>query len=945
MSISLVEVAGANFRTDEGSDILNTAFMGRLGMRKRYLPARLAISRSLAISAPPALLGDELEPGKVIKGDTLFGTGTALSVWIAMIIERAADPELDIRKLIALVGAHWRRGISQLDRDWEQAGQDIAKFVKRLVDVAELPSAGRSPLKLGGTVSGETFSSGQIDVPIGEISEDVSTKEKIVWNLNGQGGSPHSAIMGGVGSGKTRTAAAMLRSIREQSAVPLLAFDFKGDLGTDASGAGYHIDELFEAKTLEPPRNPIPLNVLSLGSTSEIDIAEAASRFRESFSRLKSSRVGDRQRTALHEAASLALGSENPCELRHIRDALTSVYAEHEMKEDGAISTMQEICRFPLFQPTFSPAEFFQHGTFWVSDAHREIMRLLVLRWAEFDDEQRKAIERRFREGMPRTLFRPDAYDEDEWASVQDHAIYRRLTRISGSGGQLTSESAELLKAILARHPNWQPGEDERDEFLSWHESRSGPSGHPENLASIDDSTLVAEALRRQQENQFEEGETWRLLCQAEPDRALRALRSDAEKGQWREEAWRPFFWAADDIEDLNFQRAITDLLLEMPNDSLAPVLPSATSWLRRQAEALRSSGNRDGSWLLQVWDKLADVAFAEQADDERVRADDDPLMAALNEPGGILAWALQALLASTEPQTGSGISQDLLPRFDRAVEAPGNAGKLARCFFGSVTAYLHAVAPDWTQAKLVPLFCWDSPDAAPMWRARTYDRPGSAGLFNALKPAFLQLFERHELYDANFNHLTDHLMSVAIWHRQPESAEYDLSSQETRRALASAPPSVRGHAAWQLWRWMSDEGETPDKGERWRTLIGPFFKDIWPLDARLRDRHISQNLVLMALECDSEFPNAVDAIADVVAPYELYSLDGSLRLERSHSELVLRFPHAFVKLLNALIDPTQFAVPEDLAATLQQCVEAEAGLETDPNYIRLYALRRRRAA
>lgn len=364
MSLSLVEVAGANFRTDEGSDRLNTDFMGRLGMRKRYLPARLAISRSLAISAPPDLDGEELEPGKAIKGDTLFGTGTALSTWIALIVERAGDPELDVRKLISLVGAHWRRGITQLDSDWAHAGQDVARFVKRLVEVAELPTGGRRPLKSDGGVLGATFSDGQIDVPIGEIGEDATTKEKIFWSLNGQGGSPHSAIMGGVGSGKTRTAVAMLRAIREQAAVPLLAFDFKGDLGTDASGGGYHIDDLFGARTLEPPRAPIPLDVLSLTSASEIDIAEAASRFRESFARLKGSRLGDRQRTVLHEAASHALASQTPCELRHIRDALVSTYAEHEMKEDGAVSTMQEICRFPLFQPTYSPAEFFQQS--WI---------------------------------------------------------------------------------------------------------------------------------------------------------------------------------------------------------------------------------------------------------------------------------------------------------------------------------------------------------------------------------------------------------------------------------------------------------------------------------------------------------------------------------------------------------------------------------------------------
>ena len=121
MSISLVEVAGANFRTDYDSDNLNTDFMGRLGMRKRYLPARLAIARSLAMSAPVEVPADELEPGKVIKGDTLFGTGTALSVWLALIVERAGEPDTDIKRLVSLVGAHWRRGLASRDSALQSA--------------------------------------------------------------------------------------------------------------------------------------------------------------------------------------------------------------------------------------------------------------------------------------------------------------------------------------------------------------------------------------------------------------------------------------------------------------------------------------------------------------------------------------------------------------------------------------------------------------------------------------------------------------------------------------------------------------------------------------------------------------------------------------------------------------------------------------------------------
>ena len=365
MSLSLVEVAGANFRTDEQSDLLNTTFMGRLGMRKRYLPARLAISRSLAIVAPPPLLGDEIDYGKVIKGDTLFGTGTALSVWVALIVQRAGQPDLDLRALISLVGAHWRRGISHLDKDWEQSGQDVTRFIKRLVEVAELPVAGGSLRGVGGTGSGAPVFSGQIEVPIGEIGEDVTTKEKVLWNVNGQGASPHSAIMGGSGSGKTVLAAAMLRAIREQAPVPMLAFDFKGDLhGFSGTRGQPPLGTIFDAQVIEPPRTAIPLDVLKLVSKDQYSIDEAALRFRESFSRLKGRRLGDRQRSAVHEAASRALRSENPCELHHIRDRLLEVYQEHEMKEDGATASMEEICRFPLFKPLLPPDAFFQKS--WI---------------------------------------------------------------------------------------------------------------------------------------------------------------------------------------------------------------------------------------------------------------------------------------------------------------------------------------------------------------------------------------------------------------------------------------------------------------------------------------------------------------------------------------------------------------------------------------------------
>jgi len=42
----------------------------------------------------------------------------------------------------------------------------------------------------------------------------------------------------------------------------------------------------------------------------------------------------------------------------------------------------------------------------------------------------------------------------------------------------------------------------------------------------------------------------------------------------------------------------------------------------------------------------------------------------------------------------------------------------------------------------------------------------------------------------------------------------------------------------------------------------------------------------------------------DLIVPYQLYQIAHSLRLEPTHGELVRQHPLAFVRLVNALIDP-----------------------------------------
>src|SRR5215472_17074149 len=124
--------------------------------------------------------------------------------------------------------------------------------------------------------------------------------------------------------------------------------------------------------------------------------------------------------------------------------------------------------------------------------------------------------------------------------------------------------------------------------------------------------------------------------------------------------------------------------------------------------------------------------------------------------------------------------------------------------------------------------------------------------LFNALKPVFLQVFARQDLSIKESEGLVGHLLQAALWHRQDEGG-YNLKSAEAKMALAVARPEVRRHASRHLWHWAC-EGSPAERAERWLTQLGPLFRDIWPLDAALREEGSSRNLVMMAFQVDTAF-------------------------------------------------------------------------------------------
>ncbi len=245
----------------------------------------------------------------------------------------------------------------------------------------------------------------------------------------------------------------------------------------------------------------------------------------------------------------------------------------------------------------------------------------------------------------------------------------------------------------------------------------------------------------------------------------------------------------------------------------------------------------------------------------------------------------------------------------------------------------------------MVPRFAWTHPEAHVLWSAQASGNDGSARLFNKLKPAMLAAFERSDVRDRELEQLIERLISIAIWQCQGNAQEFELSTAEVKQALSIAPPAMRQSASAQLWRWMyADDWVPTDKSERWRTIIGPLFRDIWPLGAGLGSEDISRNLVNMACECERAFPDAVNLIMDFIVPYKLW-YRAWLQPQEQYNDLIQRYPISLLRLTSALIDPSVYPVPDDLGELLDKCRNADTSVVEEPSYVRLYGLRRQRGA
>jgi len=293
----------------------------------------------------------------------------------------------------------------------------------------------------------------------------------------------------------------------------------------------------------------------------------------------------------------------------------------------------------------------------------------------------------------------------------------------------------------------------------------------------------------------------------------------------------------------------------------------------------------------------------------------------ALNASSGRLAEIMLKKL--TKGRGASELPHDMRARLDRLVDAPGRPGKLARIRLAAEVSYLFERAPEWTKTKILPLFDWSSADAGDAWESRKYSNYiGSPELFGLMKKPFLEMFGRSDVSSEDLRTFAEWMTTILIANKSRTDDPYPLAPTEARAALRRAGVEALSSVGHRLAIAM--EGAKPEeKVERWRTIVGPVFQAIWPLDVELQSHASTFKLTQILKATGDAFAEAADIIIPLIRPDDPRGHSTIFSIAEASDALYASSPTKMLELIAAVVGESPpgsvFALGKALARVRQR--------------------------
>ena len=581
---------------------------------------------------------------------------------------------------------------------------------------------------------------------------------------------------------------------------------------------------------------------------------------------------------------------------------------------------------------------------FWDTGVSRELLFLLVDRWATFTDDQRTDLGERILTGPDKAAY----WSDDEYPGNRDEFAARYARYLELQGCALTEGQSARLVEITSDIERWSDGwatstVTERGSRVGW----VGTDETPDAVMDLPVSEVVTRAKEglKRDFGTFTEKRPFTGLVKAKPSKALSALSFAAKQNDYPEGLWSALI--NDMPEDISprLRRVFLRRLALLPHKVVQELRHTLGRWIEKNLVGILAFDD-DLGWL--VFDHFVDGIVnggPEAAESGRgeMRQGGEIIQKsrrtyghAINGPLGMCVDALFHAVPGEKQEAGSLIPQHIKTRVERLFAAPGEGSDHAVSITMSKLNWLMHVDPTWTEERLVPMLAFGHPAAEPAWNGFLHSqRVPWSPLAILIKSLLLELppWIDQQKWDRELSKVAAQWLGyMGIFNRdQPDG----LTKKEMRNVLRRMSDDTRNRFIF----WLGQVGKGNVDG--WNKLVVPFMNEVWPRERVYRTASSTNSWIGLLDDTGQSFPAVYASVKQFLVSVET-DQHPFYRFTRELDEgtpLTAQFPEATLDLVNAVtpgvLSRPQYELPKLLAIVAETAPE----LMADHRYLRLIDL------
>ena len=514
----------------------------------------------------------------------------------------------------------------------------------------------------------------------------------------------------------------------------------------------------------------------------------------------------------------------------------------------------------------------------WSGISKREVMRLLVSIAPLLEEPDLTRLEKTILSYKDDSFIRTDL-SEEQSTQVKDYGIWLRLSKLQNSGAVLGEEASITLRKLSTENPIWSFSEDQQEEFSVF--TSSGSSFTKMNYAPKTIDGLV-NWLTDNPEIDTWEDDNWQEICKNNFKLASQSLYQLHEKDIWPVQRWDDaiYTWGSS-IQLLRKSWLYVNIFLNILTEERSIGLNNSLGiWLQAQAKILTTNEDTFFS-LISI---ILDLPYNIEDDDEQ-----DIILDSINHPIGFVTQALTTYYFRNNLKDKQNIPEKFKNIYTKICDTKIIQYKYGRVLIAQNLITYFRVDEQWTTKYLIPLFDWtiSATNAKESWLGFLGAPRLYAPLLRIMKKSFLDTSLHYDSLGSEASQYAN-LLTYA-------SLEYNdiFSKEELVIATNNLPEDGLNEIIKTLTRSIK-HGEEDQTKEYVQNRILPYIQNIWPKSAIKKTKNIAEDIALLIIESDNEFPNVFKKMKGWLdfIEYPCYHLSRITdnNLHKKFSEEVLEF-------------------------------------------------------